>query len=339
MGCCHAKAARTLHLLGVDSAAGDARNGTHTPRGAGTNTPHGSATAGSLGRLVAGRPDYAFWLKELVPKHIHSFTAGYHKLTWAAKMERLVSLRPFVLDNSIRETTVVQLRGHTVKTKSGILEALQETGIKHVILAAFSGLQRPEDVWLQKLGQRGLIPPDSYAFSEMVHDVVDGMPTSDIPTGLSRMKEYGVPGCVLEMDLMCPRTDPQKFTEDLYKPFLMLRLNYIRSFSPGGNIFINYRDGPVAWKSPVGRRRMLLFTHLLCTLRPRIAGILFEDPTGECWPEDIGEMCFGLRRTMDDFDWEDGHILAHFHKGYGLAEAAVLAALGAGATGLWWSGP
>ena len=273
--------------------------------------------------------------QELVPKHIHSFAAGYHKLTWAAKMKRLVSLRPFVLDNSIRETTVVQLRGHTVKTKSGILEALQETGIKHVILAAFSELQRPEDVWLQNLGQRGLIPPDSYVFSEMVHDVVEGMPTSDIPTGLSRMKEYGVPGCILEMDLMCPRTDPQKFTEDLYKPFLMLRLDYIRSFSPGGNIFINYRDGLVAWKSPVGRRRMLLFTHLLCTLQPRIAGILFEDGTGEYWPEDIGEMCFGLRRTMDDFGWEDGHILAHFHKGYGLAEAAVLAALGAGATGLW----
>jgi hypothetical protein len=57
--------------------------------------------------------------------------AYYNQLMSAAsesseKLNVLKNLIPFVLDNSIRESTVGQLRGHTVEDKNAILTALKE---------------------------------------------------------------------------------------------------------------------------------------------------------------------------------------------------------------------
>ena len=43
----------------------------------------------------------------------------------------------FVLDNSLRETTVGAARGHTMEEKLGIVEAMAETGLEEVILGTF----------------------------------------------------------------------------------------------------------------------------------------------------------------------------------------------------------
>ena len=44
-------------------------------------------------------------------------TAGYQRVTRSEKRQRLLSLKPMVIDNSIRETTVAQTRGHIPECK------------------------------------------------------------------------------------------------------------------------------------------------------------------------------------------------------------------------------
>lgn len=46
------------------------------------------------------------------------------------KQERLKSMDFFVLDNSIRESTVAQLRGHTIEKKKKIFEQIKKCGIR-----------------------------------------------------------------------------------------------------------------------------------------------------------------------------------------------------------------
>ena len=61
------------------------------------------------------------------------------------KRERLKELDLFVLDNSIRESTVGQLRSHTLQNKLDIFEQVKKVGIKDVIIASFSHMTRVDD--------------------------------------------------------------------------------------------------------------------------------------------------------------------------------------------------
>jgi len=54
------------------------------------------------------------------------------------KRARLKDLDLIVLDNSIRESTVGQLRGHTLENKWKIYNEVQKCGFKFIIVAAFS---------------------------------------------------------------------------------------------------------------------------------------------------------------------------------------------------------
>ena len=47
------------------------------------------------------------------------------------KLQRLRTVRPYVVDNSIRESTVVQIYGHVAEDKDAILDALAEVGSAH----------------------------------------------------------------------------------------------------------------------------------------------------------------------------------------------------------------
>ena len=103
-----------------------------------------------------------------------------------AKIERLKTMDVFVLDNSLRETSVCQIRGHSLEDKDAILASLNETGINDIIVASFCDMKAVDDVWLDGLRKEGKMQARFYAFSEMWQDVVDGAPLTDIPTGLQR---------------------------------------------------------------------------------------------------------------------------------------------------------
>jgi hypothetical protein len=78
-------------------------------------------------------------------------------------------------------------------------------------------------------------------------------------------------------------------------------------------------------------------------IRPN--GIIFEEPLGEYFGDEVANWTSAIRKIMDDNDWKskfqrddkdiDGMLLYHVHEQYGLANATVLDALAAGADGMW----
>ena len=83
------------------------------------------------------------------------------------KYKQLQNLDMFVLDNSIRESTVGQLRGHTLESKWAIYDEVKRCGFKHTIVASFSHMTRVDDVFIKQLVERGEDRDGLWAFSEI----------------------------------------------------------------------------------------------------------------------------------------------------------------------------
>ena len=82
------------------------------------------------------------------------------------KYRRLKDLDLFVLDNSIRESTVGQTRGHTIDEKWKIYEEVKKCGFKYIVVGAFSHMTRVDDIFCQQLVERGEDTSNMFAFSE-----------------------------------------------------------------------------------------------------------------------------------------------------------------------------
>ena len=100
---------------------------------------------------------YEFWADEY-KRQLEQDTAKY---------KRLKDLDLFILDNSLRESTVGQTRGHTIDEKWKIYEEVKKCGFKHIIVACFSNMTRVDDVFCQQLVERGEDLSNMFAFSEV----------------------------------------------------------------------------------------------------------------------------------------------------------------------------
>ena len=83
------------------------------------------------------------------------------------KYKTLRDLDLFVLDNTIRESTVGQLRGHTIENKWKIYEEIKQCGFGNYIVASFNHMTRVDDVFLRQLVDRGENRDGLWAFSEV----------------------------------------------------------------------------------------------------------------------------------------------------------------------------
>ena len=72
-----------------------------------------------------------------------------------AKQDILRELDCFVLDNSLRESTVGQLKGHTLEDKWRIFEEVKKCGYQNIAVAAFSDEERVDDEFVKQLLERG----------------------------------------------------------------------------------------------------------------------------------------------------------------------------------------
>lgn len=266
------------------------------------------------------------------------------------KVNVLKNLVPFVLDNSIRESTVGQLRGHTAEDKNAILSALKgtpavegapekTTGIKHIVVATFNHLESVEQVWLKELKENDPTTFEKftiYAFSELHGATIDKF--KDEPVGLKKSRECEVPNLIFEFDIL-----PEKLfenpaaTKEMVAEMMTTKIKAVQTFSPSAKIFFNYRDALIAFNDVVGRERMIYYTKYLAQLPQdlRPYGIIFEEPTGTNLPWTYTILCKVLRKTMDDNGWTGAHLLVHVHNNYGLTEACVLECLASGCDGVW----
>lgn len=242
--------------------------------------------------------------------------------------ETMRNLDVFVLDNSLRESTVGALKGHTVDNKWSIFEEVKKCGFKHIIVSAFSHMPRVDDVFVKQLTEKEQDLSMFYAFSE----IGEGKDKTEFPVGLKKMMKYGLQNPVFEIDL---DLDDPHHSQKMCN-LLTQRIEFtFADINKDAKIFVNLRDLPYAMmKCPA---RVFEVVKFLSTRQRRIFGILFEEPTGRFNPELVAAWTKAIRRLMDECGWEKGHLLAHVHEKWGLAEATVAKCLSRGATGVWAS--
>ena len=246
----------------------------------------------------------------------------------------------FLLDNSIRESTVGQLRGHTLENKMKIYEEVKKCGIKNIVVASFSHMTRVDDVFVEKLVDQGEDLSTLFSFSEVTDKIKEGVPDTDsIPVALKKMKDFKLRNPIFEIDLLDKNIDwESKFTVESMCQLILKRINWTYdNLSKEAKIFVNLRDFPFAMKAVP--ERVLTVVRYLATLpvEKRIFGLIYEEPTGKFLPEELGIWTSSVRRVMNSNNWESGKLLAHVHKKWGLAETVQLECLCSGADGIWAS--
>ena len=256
------------------------------------------------------------------------------------KRERLKNLDFFVLDNSIRESTVGQLRSHTLENKLAILEQVKKVGIKDIIVASFSHMTRVDDDFVQYLKDNDYDFSNFYSFSEVTEGVQNGAyDTETVPVSLKKNRKYGIPNTFFEMDLANEDVEWEtKFTsEDMCQLIHKWMKWTYKRIAENARILFNFRDLPLAMT--VAPERLLYVVRFLSKLplEERPFALCFEDPMGEYLPEELEAWTAAMRRTMTANNWLDGKILVHIHQKWDLQTASQLDCLTGGADGVWAS--
>ena len=257
-----------------------------------------------------------------------------------AKRNVLKELDCFVLDNSLRESTVGQLRGHTLENKIAIFDEVKRCGFKHIIVAAFSHMTRVDDYFLDALDKREEDMSLLYAFSDLVcYPITDGIPdTETIPIGIAKMDQFKLKNPIFEVDLADSNVDYSKFTMKDYCDILMERIQWtFDNLSQDARIFVNLRDFPIAMMT--APQRIFSLVSFMGSQPPEIRdhlGIIYEEPTGKYLPHEVAAWTKSVRNIMNSQNW-NGHLLVHVHKKYGNAETTQLKCLMSGADGIWAS--
>ena len=256
------------------------------------------------------------------------------------KIESLKTLDCFVMDNSLRESTVGQLRGHTLENKLKIYEEVKKCGFKHVIVASFAHMTRVDDSFLEELVKRQEDMSTLYSFSDLVSmPVKNGVPdTKTIPIGLAKMTAFGLKNPIFELDLADSSVDYTKFTMEKLCDVLLERMDWtLKNLAQQAKIFVNFRDFPATMEeAPERVFSVLSFLAKQPEDIRKHLGVMYEEPTGNYLPEEMGQWTKSMRKVMDKYHWK-GHLLVHIHKKWGNAEAVQLECLMKGADGVWAS--
>ena len=87
--------------------------------------------------------------------------------------KRMKEVDFFILDNSIRESTVGQLKGHTLENKWKIYEEAKKCGFRHLVVCAFAQTTRVDDYFVKEIAEKtnDLKKLKLYGFSEITSGV------------------------------------------------------------------------------------------------------------------------------------------------------------------------
>ena len=152
----------------------------------------------------------------ILPKALQAGTEEFN--------DALKNLDLFVLDNSLRETTVGALRSHTLSNKQEIFNEIRKVGFDNFIVEAFTHEKRVGDEFLNQLICEGEDLSQAFAFSELFEKIDNGIPNREfIPIGLLKCKQFGINNPVIEIDLDYFKIDYDIFTIELLCSFLETR--------------------------------------------------------------------------------------------------------------------
>ena len=251
------------------------------------------------------------------------------------KLEVLKNMQLFVIDNSLRETTVASIKAHTVESKRAIFEEVKKCGFKYYFVEAFNAETRMGDLFLEELIADKEDLSGAFAFCEMWERLEDGVPLPDIPVSLQKCKKFGIMNVMIEFDLMYHKVNYQKFDMDKLCKYIKVKVDWIRAnLSPKSLIFLNIRDFSNTMK--YHPERVWQVVNFLSTLPPeeRVTGIAYED-MGKALMDHLAVWTKAVRSEMIRCGWESGQFIFHVHEQWGMMHATNLECLANGATGIW----
>jgi len=251
------------------------------------------------------------------------------------QVDRLRDMELFVLDNSIRETTVGSLKAHTVANKRAIYEEVKKAGIKYFVIESFTTDTRIGEVFLEELIQEKEDLSNAFAFADLFDQIVDKVPQPGNSIGLKKCIRFGIHNVILEFDLVYYKIDFERFDMVAFCKHLKDKIDWIRSnISKDSMIFVNFRDfSDCMTKHP---ERVGYVVNFLSSLPPeeRITGIIYED-LGKILGVHLSAWTRAVRNEMLRCGWQDGYLLFHVHEEWGMAQSVNLDCLAAGANGIW----
>ncbi|KAJ8048155.1 hypothetical protein HOLleu_00343 [Holothuria leucospilota] len=268
-------------------------------------------------------------------------TVAKYKKDLSKSLEKYQVLRDldiFVLDNSIRESTVGQLRGHTLENKWQIYDEVKKCGFKHTIVASFSHMTRVDDIFIMQLKERGEDPDGLWAFSEITEGITKKVPdTENVPVGIRKLQAPGLYNVIFEVDLGDGVYDFKKFTMKNMCALLNKWNNWcFENLSPKAKVMFSFRDLPDTMPEHADRAFKVVSFLASLPANRRPFGIMFEEPRGKSLPEECGMWARYIRKVMDHNKWK-GHLLVHVHEKFGYCDATALQVLMDGADGIWAS--
>ena len=202
-------------------------------------------------------------------------------------------------------------------------------------------MTRVGDTFIRQLTEKGEDFSKFYAFTEFFESVDSQTKVPDtesIPVGLMKMKELSIPNPIIEVDLSYKRINYKIFNMKSITQLFSQRMKWVReNLSPDAKIFINLRDMPEAMINKP--KRVFKVVKYLSSLpaKERPFGLLFEEPTGNYLPDQLGAWTAAIRHEMEKCGFENGQLLVHIHEKWGLAQMSQLECLVNGATGIWCS--
>jgi len=252
------------------------------------------------------------------------------------KYDALRDLDLIVFDNSLRESTVGALRGHTIENKWQIYDEVKKIGFDYMIVASFGQMTRVDDLFCQQLKEKNEDFSKFFSFSEITFKTTNKVPdTETVPIGLSKLKKFGLYNVIFEVDLGDFIYDFEKFPmSEMCKLIKKWIVWAHENLNKDAKVCVSFRDLPDVLDDTAERAFALIdfLAQLPEDIRP--FGLCYEEPTGDRVPEECLLWSKYIRQMMNEHNW-NAHLLVHIHQKYGLQDATNLKALAGGCDGMW----
>jgi len=249
------------------------------------------------------------------------------------KLEKLRTIKPYLIDLSLRENPVGARMGQNLADKLSILPRLREFGFRNIFLGTLDYSMPDElevdDDFMMYLRDHQIDMTSCFAFTAMGIASPDGVFVPD-PSQL-KLQAYGVPNTLHEIYLSKAGMQGQYDLATLRRslPLSIQWLNDNIRGDDGGKprILINIVDGCDAFAEDPETTCSIL---QLLAEQP-IEGVSIEDDRGTYMPFQVGAYVAIARSLLPT----PLQLLVHVHAGAGVENASAIEALLNGADGVW----
>jgi hypothetical protein len=251
-----------------------------------------------------------------------------------AKLDKLRSIDPYLIDLSLRENPFGARLGQTLEDKLAILPKLRAFGFKNILLGTldYAMPDEPEvdDDFMLYLRENQIDMTGGFAFTDI--GLADAQGVFAPSPSQIKLRDYGVPNTLHEIYLSKEGMKLENYDLQTVLRSLPVSIQWLRENVRGDDgdpprIIINIVDGCDAFAEDGNSVCQVLD---LLANQP-IEGVSIEDDRGSFLPFQVGAYVAIMRNYLP----AELKILVHIHGGAGFENATVIEALLNGADGIW----